>query len=60
MTGMHRKPQENQSQTMNVMRYRGYDPETHARAALAAQLAGMSLNQWGEQALRQAAERQKA
>jgi predicted HicB family RNase H-like nuclease len=36
------------------------DPEVHARAALAAQLAGMSLNQWGEQALRQAAERQKA
>ena len=32
------------------------DPEVHARAALAAQLAGMSLNQWGEQALRKAAQ----
>ncbi len=26
-------------------------PEIHARAALAAQLAGKSLNQWGEEAL---------
>ena len=26
-------------------------PEVHARAALAAQLAGKSLNQWGEEAL---------
>jgi predicted HicB family RNase H-like nuclease len=34
------------------------DPEIHARATLAAQLSGMSLNQWGEQALRQAVERQ--
>ena len=32
-------------------------PETHARAALAAQLAGKSLNQWAEEALREAAER---
>ena len=32
-------------------------PETHARAALAAQLAGKSLNQWAEEALRDAAER---
>jgi predicted HicB family RNase H-like nuclease len=32
------------------------DPEVHARAALAAQLAGVSLNQWGEQALRRTAE----
>ena len=31
-------------------------PETHARAALAAQLSGKSLNQWGEEALRAAAE----
>ena len=30
-------------------------PEVHARAALAAQLAGVSLNQWAEQALRDAA-----
>jgi predicted HicB family RNase H-like nuclease len=31
-------------------------PETHARAALTAQLRGMSLNQWAEEALaRQAA-----
>ena len=34
------------------------DPEIHARATLAAQLSGMSLNQWGEEALRQAVERQ--
>lgn len=32
-------------------------PEVHARAALAAQLAGKSLNQWGEEALMAAAER---
>jgi predicted HicB family RNase H-like nuclease len=32
-------------------------PETHAKAALAAKLAGKSLNQFGEEALRQAAER---
>lgn len=31
-------------------------PEVHARAALAAQLSGKSLNQWGEEALRAAAE----
>jgi predicted HicB family RNase H-like nuclease len=31
-------------------------PEVHARAALAAQLAGKSLNQWGEEALAAAAE----
>ena len=30
-------------------------PEVHARAALAAQLAGKSLNQWGEEALDRAA-----
>jgi predicted HicB family RNase H-like nuclease len=30
-------------------------PEVHARAALAAQLAGKSLNQWGEEALAAAA-----
>lgn len=34
------------------------DPDIHARATLAAQLSGMSLNQWGEEALRQAVERQ--
>ena len=27
------------------------DPGTHARAALAAQLRGLSLNQWAEEAL---------
>jgi predicted HicB family RNase H-like nuclease len=27
------------------------DPSTHARAALAAQLRGLSLNQWAEEAL---------
>jgi len=32
-------------------------PEVHARAALAAQLSGKSLNQWAEEALREAAER---
>ncbi len=31
-------------------------PEVHARAALAAELAGVSLNQWAEKALRDAAE----
>ncbi len=31
-------------------------PETHAKAALAAQLSGKSLNQWSEEALRAAAE----
>lgn len=30
-------------------------PEVHARAALAAQLAGKSLNQWGEEVLMAAA-----
>jgi predicted HicB family RNase H-like nuclease len=32
-------------------------PDVHARAALAAQLSGKSLNQWAEEALREAAER---
>ena len=31
------------------------EPEVHALAALAAQLSGKSLNQWGEEALRAAA-----
>lgn len=31
--------------------------EVHARAALAAQLAGKSLNQWAEDVLREAADR---
>jgi predicted HicB family RNase H-like nuclease len=31
------------------------DPEVHARAALAAQLQGVSLNQWAEGVLSQAA-----
>ena len=30
-------------------------PETHAKAALAAQLKGISLNQWAEEALNKAA-----
>lgn len=34
----------------------GVDPQVHARAVMAAQLAGISLNQWAEQVLRQAAE----
>ncbi len=33
------------------------DPVVHAQAALAAQIAGKSLNAWGEDALRTAAER---
>ncbi len=32
-------------------------PDVHARAALAAQVAGKSLNQWAEDALRDAADR---
>ena len=32
------------------------EPETHAKAALAAQLRGMSLNQWAEEALHREAE----
>lgn len=32
------------------------DPEVHARAALAAELAGKSLNQWGEEVLAKAAD----
>jgi len=31
------------------------DPETHRRAALAAELAGISLNQWAEQVIDKAA-----
>jgi predicted HicB family RNase H-like nuclease len=31
------------------------DPEVHRKAALAAELAGQSLNQWAEEALKQAA-----
>jgi predicted HicB family RNase H-like nuclease len=33
------------------------DPAVHAQAALAAQLEGKSLNAWGEEALRRAAEK---
>ena len=32
-------------------------PEVHAQAALAAQISGKSLNQWAEEALKDAAER---
>lgn len=32
------------------------DPQVHAKAALAAELAGKSLNQWSEEALAKAAE----
>ncbi|HWK44354.1 MAG TPA: type II toxin-antitoxin system HicB family antitoxin [Stellaceae bacterium] len=35
-------------------------PETHATAALAAEMAGKSLNQWGEEALRRQAEQDLA
>lgn len=34
------------------------DPQVHARAALAAELAGVSLNRWAEQAISDAAARQ--
>lgn len=33
------------------------DPQVHAAAVLAAQVAGKSLNQWAEEALRRAAEK---
>ncbi|MEP9376599.1 type II toxin-antitoxin system HicB family antitoxin [Aquabacter sp. CN5-332] len=33
------------------------DPEVHRRAALAAELAGKSLNQWAEEVLAEATER---
>jgi predicted HicB family RNase H-like nuclease len=36
------------------------DPEIYAKAALAAELAGKSLNQWSEEALAQAANETKA
>jgi predicted HicB family RNase H-like nuclease len=36
------------------------DPEVHVRSALAAQLVGLSMNEWGERALRHAAERATA
>jgi predicted HicB family RNase H-like nuclease len=36
------------------------DPEIHAKAALAAELAGKSLNQWSEEALAHAAADTKA
>jgi predicted HicB family RNase H-like nuclease len=32
------------------------DPQVHAKAALAAQMSGKSLNQWAEEKLRSAAE----
>jgi len=35
-------------------------PEVHARAALAAELAGKSLNEWGEHALAETAQRDLA
>lgn len=35
--------------------YLRVDPSTHAEAVIAAHLAGMSLNQFGEEALRKAA-----
>jgi predicted HicB family RNase H-like nuclease len=34
------------------------DPAVHANAALAAELSGKSLNQWAEEALREAAARE--
>ena len=36
------------------------DPEVHYRAAIAAELAGKSLNQWSEEALAEAAEKASA
>jgi predicted HicB family RNase H-like nuclease len=34
------------------------DPAVHSKVALAAEVAGKSLNQWGEEVLREAAEKQ--
>ncbi|MBX3529981.1 MAG: type II toxin-antitoxin system HicB family antitoxin [Rhizobiaceae bacterium] len=34
------------------------DPTTHSKAALAAELTGKSLNQWGEDVLKAAAEKE--
>ena len=34
------------------------DPSVHSKVALAAEIAGKSLNQWGEDVLREAAEKQ--
>lgn len=34
------------------------DPEVHAKAALAAELAGKSLAKWTEESLRESAERE--
>jgi predicted HicB family RNase H-like nuclease len=34
------------------------DPAVHSKMALAAEVAGKSLNQWGEEVLREAAEKQ--
>ena len=36
------------------------DPEVHSRAAMAAELAGKSLNQWSEEVLAAAVEKQSA
>jgi predicted HicB family RNase H-like nuclease len=36
------------------------DPAVHSKVALAAEVAGKSLNQWGEEVLREAAEKQVA
>ncbi|TPI56570.1 MULTISPECIES: type II toxin-antitoxin system HicB family antitoxin [unclassified Mesorhizobium] len=36
------------------------DPSVHSKVAMAAELAGKSLNQWGEEVLREAAEKQIA
>jgi predicted HicB family RNase H-like nuclease len=36
------------------------DPAVHSKVALAAEVAGKSLNQWGEEVLREAAEKQIA
>ena len=36
------------------------DPQVHANAAIAAELAGKSLNQWAEEILRRGSGQQKA
>ncbi len=36
------------------------DPAVHSKVALAAEIAGKSLNQWGEEVLREAAKKQVA
>ena len=51
-----KKPQKSYSGQMMLR----IDPTVHANAALAAELSGKSLNQWSEEVLAKAAEREAA